>query len=59
MLREGAAGVGAGLSAENYARISGASPATARDLADILEKGELVRRGERRRARYQVAIVAG
>jgi arsenate reductase len=38
-------------------RVTGASPATAtRDLADMVAKGALVRHGERRHARYDVAI---
>ena len=57
MLREGPQGFRGGLSAGNYATITGASPATAtRDLADLVEKGALVRTGERRHARYAVAI---
>lgn len=39
-----------------YAGI-GASPATTtRDLADLVEKGALLRKGERRHARYHLAI---
>lgn len=57
MLREGPEGFKGGLSAGNYASITGASPATAtRDLADMVEKGALVRTGERRHARYAAAI---
>jgi Fic family protein len=57
MLREGPDGFKGGLSAGNYASITGASPATAtRDLADMVAKGALVRTGERRHARYAVAI---
>jgi Fic family protein len=60
MLREGPAGFVGGLSASNYASITGASPATTtRDLADLVDKGALVRTGERRHARYHVAIAAG
>ena len=59
MLREGPEGFKGGLSAGNYASISGASPATAtRDLADLVEKGALLRVGERRHARYHIAIAA-
>jgi Fic family protein len=59
MLREGPEGFQGGLSAGNYASITGASPATAtRDLVDMAAKGALVRRGERRHARYEVAITA-
>lgn len=58
MLREGPEGFEGGLSAGNYVTITGASPATAtRDLADLVEKKALVRSGERRHARYEVAIV--
>ena len=59
MLREGPEGFKGGLSAGNYATVTGASPATAtRDLADLVEKGALLRVGERRHARYYVAIAA-
>jgi len=59
MLREGPEGFKGGLSAGNYASITDASPATAtRDLADLVEKGALLRVGERRHARYQIAIAA-
>jgi Fic family protein len=57
MLREGPEGFKGGLSAGNYATITGASPATAtRDLADLAQKGALVRSGERRHARYAIGI---
>jgi Fic family protein len=57
MLREGPVGFKGGLSAGNYATIAGASPATAtRDLADLVDKGALHRVGERRYARYHIAI---
>jgi Fic family protein len=57
MLREGPEGFKGGLSAGNYATITGASPATAtRDLADLVEKGALLRTGEHRHARYHIAI---
>ena len=57
MLQEGPDGFKGGLSAGNYITITGASPATAtRDLADLVEKGALVRTGELRHARYDVAI---
>jgi Fic family protein len=57
MLREGPEGFQGGLSAGNYLAITGASPATAtRDLADLVDKGALTRTGERRHARYHVAI---
>jgi Fic family protein len=57
MLREVPEGFQGGLSAGNYATITGASPATAtRDLADLVGKGALRRTGERRHARYFVEI---
>ncbi len=57
ILREGPEGFAGGLSARNYMTITGASPATAtRDLADIVAKGALKRTGERRHARYHLAI---
>jgi Fic family protein len=57
MLREGPEGFKGGLSAGNYVTITGASPATAtRDLADLVDKGALLRVGERRHARYHIAI---
>jgi Fic family protein len=57
MLREGPQGFQGGLSAGNYATITGASPATAtRDLVDLVQKGALIRSGERKHARYQVGV---
>ena len=57
MLREGPEGFAGGLSARNYMTITGVSPATAtRDLADMVAKGALRRTGERRYARYQLAV---
>jgi Fic family protein len=57
MLREGPEGFKGGLSAGNYATITGASPATAtRDLMELVERGALLRVGERRHARYHIAI---
>jgi Fic family protein len=57
MLREGPEGFKGGLSAGNYVTITGASPATAtRDLADLVEKKALYRLGERRHARYEIAV---
>jgi Fic family protein len=58
ILREGPMGFEGGLSAANYMAITGASPATAtRDLADLVVKGALTRRGEHRHARYSAAIL--
>ena len=57
MLQEGLEGFEGGLSAANYITITGASPATTtRDLADLVEKGALVRSGELRHARYALQL---
>ncbi|MBX9603997.1 MAG: Fic family protein [Bryobacteraceae bacterium] len=57
MLREGPEGFSGGLSAGNYMRITGASSATAtRDLADLVAKGAVIRRGQLRHARYELSI---
>jgi Fic family protein len=57
MLREGPDSFKGGLSAGNYATITGASAATAtRDLSDLVVKGALVRSGERRYVRYSAGI---
>ncbi len=57
MLREGPKGFEGALSAGKYASITGASPATAtRDLADLVAKQALVRSGEQRHTRYEIAI---
>jgi Fic family protein len=57
MFREGPEGFKGGLSAGKYSTITGTSPATAtRDLADLVEKGALVREGEHRYARYRLSI---
>jgi Fic family protein len=57
MFREGPEGFRGGLSAGKYSAISGASPATTtRDLADLVANGALVRRGERRYARYHLSV---
>lgn len=57
MLREGPDGFEGGLSAGNYLTITGASPATAtRDLADLVEKQALLRRGQLRHARYELNL---
>jgi Fic family protein len=57
MFREGPEGFEGGLSAGNYGKITGASPATTtRDLADLVEKDALIRTGERRHARYALKL---
>jgi Fic family protein len=57
MFREGPEGFKGGLSASNYSTITGASPATTtRDLADLAEKGALIRTGERKHARYALNL---
>lgn len=59
MFREGPEGFRGGLSAGKYSSITKASPATAtRDLADLVDKGALVREGERRYARYRLSLPA-
>lgn len=57
MFQEGPEGFKGGMSAGKYGTITGASPATTtRDLADLVEKGALVREGERRHARYLLTV---
>ena len=57
VFREGPEGFKGGLSAGNYTTITGASPATTtRDLADLVEKGALLRTGERKHARYALNL---
>src|SRR6266567_2030747 len=57
MFREGPEGFSGGLSAGKYTTITGASPATTtRDLVDLVDKGALIRAGERKHARYQLNI---
>lgn len=57
MFREGPEGFKGGLSAANYSTITGASAATTtRDLADLVEKGALVRTGELRHTRYTLNL---
>ncbi|WP_085338867.1 Fic family protein [Aquidulcibacter paucihalophilus] len=46
-------GFAGGLSASNYQKITGASPATAtRDLVNLVDLGAIIRTGENRNARY-------
>lgn len=57
MFREGPEGFEGGLSASNYAAITRASPATTtRDLSDLVKKGVLKRKGEKRHARYYLTM---
>lgn len=57
MFEEGIEGFKGGLSAENYIRITKASRATTtRDLQDLVDKGILVRSGERKSTRYTLNI---
>lgn len=57
MFKEGPDGFKGGMSAGKYGTITGASPATTtRDLADLTQKGALIREGERRHARYKLSI---
>ena len=57
MFKEGPEGFKGGMSAGKYSTITGASPATTtRDLADLTDKGVLVREGERRYARYKLNV---
>ncbi|TWD46114.1 Fic family protein [Agrobacterium vitis] len=57
VLAEGPDGFIGGLSAHNYATITGAPPSTiTRDLADLVEKGALLRTGERKATRYHLNL---
>jgi Fic family protein len=57
MFQEGPEGFQGGMSAGKYGSITGASPATTtRDLTYLVEKGALVREGERRHARYILTV---
>jgi Fic family protein len=57
MFREGPEGFKGGLSASNYMSITGAPASTAtRDLTHLVEMGALIRKGERRYARYYLSI---
>lgn len=55
MFKEGPQGFKGGLSAKNYRTITGAPTATTtRDLADLVAKQALIRRGERKATRYYI-----
>jgi Fic family protein len=57
MLEEGPGGFEGGMSAGKYSTITGAPPATTtRDLADLVEKGALRRRGELKHTRYELNL---
>lgn len=57
MFSEGISGFKGGLSADNYISISKTSRATAtRDLADLVQKGALIKTGELRHTRYWLNI---
>lgn len=60
MLAEGPEGFMGGLSAGNYATITSAPPSTiTRDLSDLVEKGALLRSGERKATRYRLNMTLG
>jgi len=57
MFKEGPSGFKGGLSADNYIRITKTSASTAtRDLQDLVDKGALIRTGERKATRYQINL---
>ena len=57
MFREGLSGFKGGLSAENYISITGVSRATTtRDLQGLVNKGALIKTGERKDTRYHLNI---
>lgn len=57
MFREGPSRFAGGLSAGNYQKITGASPATAgRDLAELVQLGALRRTGKGKGTRYWLAV---
>ncbi len=57
MFREGPDGFKGGLSAGNYISITGATSSTAtRDLQDLVAKGALTHKGQRRHMRYHLAL---
>jgi Fic family protein len=53
MFNEGLEGFQGGLSAENYISITKSTrPTATRDLTDLVQKGALYKRGERKSTRY-------
>ncbi|MBA8667893.1 Fic family protein [Holosporaceae bacterium 'Namur'] len=57
IFQEGSQGFQGGLSAENYLSITKTTRTTAtRDLHDLVEKGALTRRGERKHTRYYLNV---
>ncbi len=57
MFAEGVDGFSGGLSAENYTAITkGSRATTTRDLADLVEKGALIKTGELRYTRYWLKL---
>jgi Fic family protein len=57
MFAAGIEGFKGGLSARNYAAITGVASATVtRDLADLVAKGALLREGERKASRYRLNL---
>ncbi|MCE2890664.1 MAG: Fic family protein, partial [Hyphomonadaceae bacterium] len=53
LFEAGPSGFEGGMSASNYQKITGASPATAtRDLVNLVDLGAIIRTGENRNARY-------
>lgn len=60
IFREGIEGFTGGLSADKYIRLTKTSRATAtRDLQDLVEKGALIRTGERKNTRYFINVDLG
>jgi len=58
MFAEGIDGFKGGLSAKNYMTITGApSATTTRDLGDLVSKGALIKKGERKSTRYFLSML--
>ena len=57
IFREGPAGFTGGLTAQNYISITKATrPTATRDLTDLVSKGALIRKGERKHTRYYLNL---